>query len=372
MIQTPQWQAKTFDLEEGHQKRGKGVSSLPVLPQQKVQDLINSKHIKAESPFEEVQLQPASLDLRLGSVAYRVPGSFLPSARESVYAKLGRLTMYGLDISESAILEKGAVYIIPLEESLNLPEHISAKASPKSSIGRLDVFTRLIGEEGVRFDTLPQGYKGKLYLEVVPLTFSIVVHRGDRLNQLRFVDHKANVPVINAPAQVEEQWLSVDLSGDEHGLIGYRARRHAPIVDLAQVGVHPLNEFWEPLYANDTSDLILSPEEFYILVSKEKVSVPPHYAADLVPYDVSVGELRIHYAGFFDPGFGFNAPGGGTPAVLEVRAHDVPALVEDGQPIGRLVFEPLTDATNSLYGQDLGSNYANQGLKLSKYFTGKA
>jgi len=297
--------------------------------------------------------------------------------------------MHDIDISNPAVLEKGCVYIIPLLEELRLPRDISGKANPKSTTGRLDIFTRLITDYGDEFERVPPGYKGKLYVEVVPRTFSILVSQGMSLNQLRFLrgnptssdkEHREldeNEALVflhddsrGAPTIKDGLWISVDLKGtDNSSIIGYKAKRHAPLIDLARVNYyHPL-EFWDFILRPDDNRLVLDPDEFYILVSKEKIRIPSTYAAAMVAYDPSVGEFRIHYAGFFDPGFGYGSDDiAGTRAVLEVRTHEVPFLIEDGQPVGRLVYERLLAKPTRTYGLGIGSSYQSQGLSLSKQF----
>ena len=356
------------------------------LASQQIAELISNGVISLDSPVDEDQVQPASLDLRLADRAYRVRSSFLPGKGRSVSDCLTEMTMHSIDLTSGAVLEKSCVYIVPLQESLNLPENLSAGGNPKSSTGRLDVFTRLITDQGIEFEQVPAGYCGPLYAEIAPLTFSVLVRKGSRLSQLRI---RSGSPSLNdqehlelhdqerlvdrdlTPDQIKNGVpMSVDLRGDSNsGLIGYRAKRHSAVVDMDKPGAHPMMEYWEPLYAN-SNRLILDPGEFYILVSKEAVHVPFDYAAEMVAYDTLVGEFRVHYAGFFDPGFGAAAAGGmGAKAVLEVRSFDVPFLLEDGQNVGRLVYERMLKRPDRLYGQGIPSNYQAQGLKLSKHFS---
>ncbi|HZD27022.1 MAG TPA: 2'-deoxycytidine 5'-triphosphate deaminase [Alphaproteobacteria bacterium] len=342
--------------------------------------------IEPGEPMIAGQVQPASLDLRLGEVAYRVQASFLPGRGFTVDEKIDRFTMHAIDLREGAVLERGCVYIVPLLESLELPERVSGIANPKSSTGRLDVFTRLIVDNAVEFDRVGAGYAGPLFAEIAPRTFSILVRKGARLNQLRLRrGHHAysdaelrrlhdRVPLVHAEPGSEligggGVGLTVDLegrSGDR--LIGYKARQHTALIDIERIAHYDPLEFWEPIYARGDDGLILNPDDFYILASREAVTVPPDHAAEMVPYDTQMGEFRVHYAGFFDPGFGWAEAGAGTRAVLEVRSHDVPFLLEHGQIVGRLVYERLTDNPDRLYGQDIGSNYQRQGLALAKQF----
>jgi len=328
-------------------------SSTGIIPSQKIAELIRDGHIYAETHIAAEQLQPSSIDLRLGSVAYRVRASFLPSKESTVASKLAAFTLHELDLTRPAVLEKGCVYIVPLMEELDLPADVCGKVNPKSSTGRLDIFTRAITDYGRQFEFVPTGYKGKLYAEVVPRTFSILVRQGTRLSQLRLTRG------VVAPSE-QVLRLSIDLSGQE--IIGYRAKKHASLIDLEKINYYEPSEFWDTIYRTKNRDLVLDPEDFYILASKEQVMIPPTLAAEMVPYDPSVGEFRIHYAGFFDPGFGH------ARAVLEVRSHEVPFLLEDGQEVGSLVFERLMCAPDKLYGQGIGSNYQKQGLALSKHF----
>ena len=355
-----------------------------ILPDQDIAALFSSGALAAPRPLDADQIQPASLDLRLGKTAYRARASFLPGPGSTVDAKLERLKLHEIDLAEGAVLETGCVYIVPLMESLSLPDHVSASANPKSSTGRLDIFTRVMTDHGHEFDKIAAGYHGPLYLEVSPRTFPIVVRAGSRLSQIRFRTghavlsedelqalHRAQTLVATEPPDISGGGiaLSIDLAGDASGLVGYRGKHHTGLVDVDRRAVHDVADFWEPLYRNKAGELVLDPDEFYILVSREAVHVPPLFAAEMTPFDPLVGEFRVHYAGFFDPGFGHSAAGGtGSRAVLEVRSHEVPFILEHGQIVGRLVYEHMLERPKALYGTDLGSNYQAQGLKLSKHF----
>jgi dCTP deaminase len=335
-----------------------------ILPSQAIEALIEGGQVKLAEPLLERQLQPASLDLRLGTIAYRVRASFLPGRGETVGAKLDDLQLHAISLSQGAVLETGCVYVAPLMESLALPHDLSAATNPKSSTGRLDVFTRIIADGVSAFDQIPAGYCGPLFAEICPQTFSVVVRKGSRLSQIRFRAGGSGEAEV-----VDEVALSVDLVGDKNGLVGYRAKRHTGLIDVDVAGGYPLLDYWEPIHVRDKKRLILDPDQFYILASKEAVQVPPTQAAEMVPFNPLVGEFRVHYAGFFDPGFGHAAAGGeGSKAVLEVRSHKVPFILEDGQTIGRLVYERLTETPKLVYGRDLSSHYQAQGLKLSKHF----
>jgi dCTP deaminase len=353
-----------------------------ILPVQAIRGLIEAGQVKLAQPLLGNQLQPASLDLRLGGQAFRVRASFLPGAG-AVTAKLQDLHLHTIDLSKSAVLETGCVYIVPLLESMALPPELAAATNPKSSTGRLDVFTRVIADGVTAFDQVPAGYHGPLYAEICPQTFPIVVRTGSRLSQIRFRagptqdDDLALVELHSREKLVSGDQadiargiaLSVDLIGDKGGLVGFRAKRHTGVVDVDAPGACAVLDFWEPIDLRGSKRLILDPDQFYILASKEAVHVPPTHAAEMVPFNPLVGEFRVHYAGFFDPGFGHAAAGGtGSKAVLEVRSHKVPFILEDGQIVGRLIYERLTDVAEVLYGTDLGSNYQAQGLKLSKHF----
>ena len=298
-------------------------------------------------------------------------------------AKLLDLQLHVIDLSKGAVLETGCVYVVPLLESLALPETVSAAANPKSSTGRLDVFTRVIADGVSAFDQIPAGYKGPLYAEICPQTFPVLVRTGSRLSQIRFRvgeaadgDHalaelqESERLVSSASADIAQGIaLSVDLTGDANGLVGYRAKRHTGLVDVDLPGSCAVLDYWEPIHVREQKRLILDPDQFYILASKEAVHVPPTHAAEMMPFNPLVGEFRVHYAGFMDPGFGHGPAGGsGSRVVLEVRSHSVPFILEDGQIIGRLVYERMTEIPELLYGRDLGSNYQGQGLKLSKHF----
>ncbi len=358
-----------------------------ILPAQGIQALIAEGSIASQPDGLAELVQPASLDLTLGPVAYRVRASFLPGKSATVAERVEALNMHSLDLTKEAVLEVGCVYIVPLNERLALPPKVWGLANPKSSTGRLNVFTRLIVDGASEFDRVPGGYEGPLYAEIAPNAFSIKVRQGDRLNQLRFKrgsrvlsDHAhrrldRQYQVFSTPegseAEVREGLVfTVDLSGEnDAGLAGFRAKRHAGVVDIGQINAYDPREFWEPLAPSHEKSLILDPNEFYILASREFVRVPPDCAAEMVPYDVQVGEFRVHYAGFFDPGFGWDPEGGpGTKAVLEVRSHEVPFLLEHGQAVGRLVYDRLAAIPNQLYGRGIGSSYQGQSLTLSKHF----
>lgn len=337
-----------------------------ILPLQELTAAIKSQLIFSDQPITDNQIQPASVDLRLDKIAYRVRASFLPGAQATVKDKLKNITMHKIDLTNGAVLEKGCVYIVPIQENLNLPPDISGMANPKSSTGRLDIFTRVITDKALEFDRIAPGYTGPLYAEISPLTFSVLVHQGSRLSQIRL--RRGDFSAADGVS------FTVDLIGfnvghQQNKIVGYKAKQHAGVIDIEKIGHYELIDYWDPISARDDRTLVLDPDAFYILASKEAVSVPPDQAAEMRAYDTLVGEFRVHYAGFFDPGFGHEAAGGGgSRAVLEVRSHDVPFVLEDGQMVGRLVFEPLTQAPDILYGSDVSSNYQNQGLKLSKHF----
>lgn len=373
-------------------RTGQGMG---ILPCQAISALWRDGEITAAQPLLDGQIQPSSLDLRLGEVAYRVRASFLPGPGNNMAQKIERFTMHAVDLTQGAVLERGCVYVVPLLERLALPERLSAIANPKSSTGRLDVFTRLITDGASEFDRVDGGYHGPLYAEIAPRTFSILVRTGGRLNQLRLRRGEQRLsdaeltrlhqrtPLVHTLAGTENIAggiaLTVDLqgtggtggSGGDGALIGYKARPHSPLIDIDKVGHYEPADFWEPIYAGtgSNSGLVLNPDDFYILASREAVSVPPDHAAEMVAYDTLVGEFRVHYAGFFDPGFGWAEAGGaGTRAVLEVRSHDVPFLLEHGQIVGRMAYERLTSTPDRIYGQDIGSNYQKQTLALAKQF----
>ncbi|UNE54613.1 2'-deoxycytidine 5'-triphosphate deaminase [Bartonella machadoae] len=355
-----------------------------ILADNDIQTLIDNEILKALCPFDKTQIQPASLDLRLGEKAYRIRASFMPGANGKVFNKLEQLKLHEFALQDGAVLETGCVYIVPLLESLALPETLSAVANPKSSTGRLDIFTRVITDNAQEFDKIRDGYHGPLYLEISPRTFPILVRTGSRLSQLRFRKGYSSLNEIELHALHRDETLisddlpnisaggialSINLKGDKNGLVGYRGKRHTSVIDIDKRAAADILDFWEPLFDRGQRELILDPDEFYILVSREAVHVPPLYAAEMTPFDPLVGEFRVHYAGFFDPGFGHMEVGGkGAKAVLEVRSHEVPFILEHGQIIGRLVYEHMLHRPLALYGQDTGSHYQAQGLKLSKHF----
>jgi dCTP deaminase len=377
-------------LESLHPDESYGRFSTGILPSHVLKRLLDQgREITASEPFALGQIQPASIDLRLGPVAYRVRASFLPGPSATVEDKLRTVFMHEVDLREGAVLEAGCVYIVPLLERAEFSARISGGANPKSSTGRIDVFTRLITDYAPSFDRVEPGYRGPLYAEICPQTFPVLVRKGSRLNQLRirhgspsFSDAALRrlheqMPLVDGEPNINDGLaLSIDLKGsadagfkDGKGRIGFRAKKHTGLIDVDKVGALDPADYWEPIEANARGDMVLDPDEFYILVSRERVAVPPDHAAEMVPFNPLVGEFRVHYAGFFDPGFGYE-PGKPPSArgVLEVRSREVPFILEHGQIIGRLVFERLTDPPPQGYGEGLGSNYQRQGLKLSKHF----
>ena len=330
-----------------------------VLPDTELRQLFNDGAISSSSQLDGDQIQPASLDLRLGRDVYRIRASFLPRQARTVADMLSEpgLQMYQMELSEQgAVLETGCVYLVPLQESLNLPAGVSGRANPKSSTGRIDVFTRVVTDKGRAFDDVPDGYSGPLYLEISPRIFSILARPGDRLAQLRLRRGHS--------ADITEKTVSIDLKAADNGPVGWRAKRHAGMIDLRKIGQHDREAFWEPIRPHG-GRIVLNPEEFYILASQETVQVPAGQAAEMAPIAPELGEFRAHYAGFFDPGFGTNA--GGSRAVLEVRSRDVPFILEHGQPVAKLIYEPMSGTPAALYG-GTSSHYQGQGLKLSKHF----
>lgn len=358
-----------------------------VLPSQSIRTMIAAGEISATDAIDPGQIQPSSLDLRLGHKAWRVRASYLSGKGNTVAGRLDDFKMHQIDLTDAgAVLEKGCVYVVPLMESLDLPGDISAIANAKSSTGRLDLFTRLITDNGDEFDRIEAGYSGPLYAEISPRSFSVLLRPGARLNQIRFRSGDAvlsdaelsrlhrDVGLVDGPAVIDHGLgFSVDLTTTRSDrVIGYRAKPHTALIDLARIGHYDPAEFWEPVTAPEQR-IILDPGAFYILVSREAVHVPPDYAAEMAPYIAMVGEFRVHYAGFFDPGFGHQAAGGGgSRGVLEVRCHEAPFALEHGQIVGRLVYERMTETPDILYGADLKSNYQGQGLKLSKHFKSDA
>ena len=358
-----------------------------ILPDRLIAALAEVGGIPATRQFAADQIQPASLDLRLGAVAYRVRASFLPGPGSTVARRIAELKLHEFALTDGAVLETGCVYIVPLIESLNLPVEIAAATNPKSSTGRLDVFTRVIADETRGFDRIEGGYRGPLYAEISPKTFPVLVREGSRLSQIRFRHGDAvlggeALRALHARERLVDRTeavmgegvaVSVDLSGsgigNGAGVVGYRAKRHTAVIEIERRAAYEVADFWEPIPARADRSLILDPDEFYILASTEAVQVPPDYAAEMVPFDPLVGEFRVHYAGFFDPGFGYAGAGGlGARAVLEVRSREVPFILEHGQIVGRLVYEKMLAAPEQLYGSRIGSNYQAQGLKLSKHF----
>jgi dCTP deaminase len=360
-----------------------GRHSTGILPSHVLRRLIRARReITATEDIEEAQVQPASIDLRLGPVAYRVRASFLPGPHATVEERLKAVFMHEIDLTGGAVLETGCVYIVPLLEHAEFSARVSGVANPKSSTGRIDVFTRLITDHAQSFDRIEPAYRGPLYAEISPRTFPVLVRKGSKLNQLRiragspqFTDTQlkrlhAESPLVSGEADIDNGLaLSIDLKGEGGGRIGWRAKRHTGLIDVDKRGGLDPHAYWDSIEPSADGHIVLDPDEFYILVSREAVAIPHDYAAEMVPFNPLVGEFRVHYAGFFDPGFGYEA---GKPpsarAVLEVRSREVPFILEHGQTIGRLVFERLTDPPPEVYGEGMGSNYQRQGLKLSKHF----
>ena len=334
----------------------------------------------------ERQVQPASIDLRLGATAYRVSASFLPGRTTRVAEKLAWLASETIDLKDGAVLKRDQVYIVQLQESVNLKKRMSAVANPKSSTGRLDVFARVITDGCSEFDSVAEQYEGPLWVEIAPRSFDVIVREGSRLVQLRVRSgvprpserqlralHE-NVRIVGEEDEPDITRrgvaITVDVMGDEVSkLIGYKAKRAGEAIDVDRINAYDPSAFWEPVYRPESGGIVLQPDDFHILASKATVAVPEDHAADLIAYDTLVGEFRVHYAGFFDPGFGYAQTGRrGARAVLEVRSHEVPFMLEDGQTVGRLAFERLTERTAKPYGSDIGSSYQYQGLALSKQF----
>ena len=360
------------------------ASAIGVLPSQVLKKMISDNQLSGTPEIEDAQIQPASLDLRLGNIASRVRASFLTGEGKKVSERLFEFEMHQIDISDGAVLEKGCVYVVPLMEQLNLPANIQAVANAKSSTGRLDLLTRVITDGGVEFDRILSGYVGPLYAEICPRSFSVLVRPGMRLNQIRFragqavltdkelsARHASDVLVDGEAVIDGGLGFSVDLRPKTGTLVGYRAKPHTGVIDLENIGYYEPSEYWEELHSAD-GRLILDPGAFYILVSREAVHIPPDCAAEMAPYLAMVGEFRVHYAGFFDPGFGHVPAGGaGARGVLEVRCHEAPFVLEHGQIVGRLVYERMSAVPEQLYGVGIASNYQGQGLKLSKHFKSK-
>jgi dCTP deaminase len=372
------------------------VLSLPategVLPGQFIEQAIRAGYIDAgRFKVPGANVQPASLDLRLGERALRIRCSFLPGS-DSVERKLKDYVLDEIDLrGDGAMLEARCPYLVELKERLDLPAGLRGKANPKSSTGRIDVFTRVITDYSDRFDEVAAGYSGPLYLEVVPLSFAVRVKEDLTLNQLRLSLGRpwlsddevraahAELPILyrrGHPVPEEKLVLSdglflgLDLHGDERGQVGHSTRDSAPLLDLTTLEPAEPAPFWDPVFREEGDRLVLSPRRFYLLMSAESVCIPPTLAAEMTAYDPTSGELRTHYAGFFDPGFGFDERGSfrGSRAALEVRAHDVPFMVENGQAVCKLTFERMLEEPTALYGSGIGSSYQQQEETLSRYF----
>lgn len=338
-----------------------------IWPSQWIRRAIEAGVIYSGTPIDEAAIQPASLDLRLGNRAYRVPTSFLPGKGNSVAQRLSDLATHEVDLTKPQVLERNCVHIIPLQESLRLEEGTSARANPKSSSGRLDIFVRLIADCGTAFDEIPEGYSGPLFAEVVPRSFPVIARAGDSLNQLRFREAASDLtrPVRTFPVSIDLEGAAAD------GVVAYRARKTTGLIDLQRIGKYDRNDFWEPIQCRPgRRELVLVPDEFYIMASLEDIEIGENEAAEMIAYDTAVGEVRVHYAGFLDPFFGKSkdSVSNGSKVVLEIRSHDVPFMLDHGQRVGTLIFEDMIETPDKLYGQQIKSNYQGQGLKLSKQF----
>ena len=383
-------------------KRERQPRQRGVLASQQLRRLVRDGAIAAKSPVEERQYQPASLDLRLGDTAYRMLSSFLPDPSQTIATRLTRmkfyeenLVLYEIDSRNGGVLEKGHVYLIPLLERITLKgqkyKALYGKCNPKSTTGRLDIFTRVITDSNSTFDEIQRGYSGLLYLEVVPLSFSVRVSAGICLNQLRLLEgdssvddeellqlHEKNTllyleketPVPKKELRIDKGiFLRIDLQGGDNGVVGFRARKISAIVDLSKLDYYDPIDFWEPIYRHRDNTLKLEPGEFYVLASKDRIRIPSEYAAEMVAYEGGCGELRTHYAGFFDPGFGYGKGDIlGTKIVLEVRPHEVPFMIYHGQILFKIVLERMQERPEKVYGEGIGSSYQFQGLTLSKQF----
>lgn len=363
-----------------------------VLPSQGLSQAIEREWVSSgDYRIRPEAIQPASIDLRLGDFAWALRCSFLPDVRSTVEEKIEGLAFQKIDLRDGAVLERDRPYLVPLIEELALPQDVRAKANPKSSTGRLDVFTRVITDGHHRFDDIRAGYRGKLYLEVVPRSFAIQVETGLSLNQLRLARgdvrlgderiralqeqepllYMGGEPVPEGELAVADGlFLSLDLSGPADRVVGYRAKKNSLPVDLSRIRAYRWNDYWDPVFPEQGGRVVLEPEIFYLLLSAEGVSIPPQIAAEMMAYDPTAGELRTHYAGFFDPGFGYDPSGErpGSRAALEVRARDVSFMVEHRQPVCKLALEWMQAPAERLYGADLGSNYQGQVTMLSKHF----
>ena len=379
-----------------------------ILNRDHIAQAINKGYITSKDKIDDKQIQPASLDLRLGHRGFRLKASFLPGPKGKVEPKAKSLSLHSFELKDAMMLEANCTYLIELAESLALPKNISAIANPKSSTGRIDVFVRLITDYGHYFDSAQAGYHGKLWLEITPRSFGIIIHPHSLLAQLRlrrgrpafdnyrlndlhkrqslaFVKHDS-AQSYKGQAHKGRSWqdemalninngllLSVDLLGRD-GLCGYRAKSYTPMIDIDRVNHYAIDDFWDEMTPPKNGRLILEPDRFYILASREAVRIPPSHSAQMVAFDSQIGEFRAHYAGFFDPGFGF-ACDGGAHAVLEIRSRETAFFLEDGQTIGRLIFERLLEPlgqTQSHYDQLSSAHYQGQGLALSKHFAVKA
>ena len=329
---------------------------MPYLNREQILALIEKKHIYSNKPLNKNQTQPASLDLTLSDKCHRIKASFIPN-NIKISKVIKELSLSKIDLNQNTLLEKNCIYLCELNEKLNLPNNIMGKSNPKSTTGRLDIFTRVITENGKEYDFINYKYKGKLYLEIIPQSFSIIIKKNTSLNQIRFFQG----------SNIENKFkqINISVSIKKNQVTAYKAKKITSAIDLNKINFYKVSKYWEEIIPEDNY-FIIERDEFYILRSKESIMIKNNQAAELEPFKDSFGNFRVHYAGFFDPGFGNSKTG--TPAVLELRAYDTPFIIRDGQLVGQLNYYEIDEIKKETYGLSIKSNYSNQNLKLAKQF----
>ena len=344
-------------------------------------DLFKDNNINCNK-YTSSQIQPSSLDLTLSEECYEIEASFL-SPNHNIRDKLNNIINKKIDLNEVYIFKKNITYIVRLNEKLNLKNDIFGKCNPKSSTGRLDIFCRAILNFSDEYEKIPLNYNGEIFLEITPRSFNIALIKGDSLNQMRliyqnhdYVDDESLHNFHNIDPIIFDEFGNTNVADISSGLkisvdlkkinktSAYIAKDNAPVLHYDKINSHKVADFWDTIKTKDDY-LIIKPGKFYILKSKQKIRIPKTMAGEMKPYDTGIGDFRVHYAGFFDPGFGDPF---GSYAVLEVKTNEVPFILNDGQVIAKIQYEKLNKETKVVYGSNIKSNYQNQELALSKHF----
>ncbi len=358
------------------------------LPDSMIAKMIDGGFIKGANL---ANVRPSSLDLTVSDEIYEVAGIFQPRTNETVRQVLAKINKKKVSLNEP--LSQGSMYLLRLNETLALPEQVYAYCNPKSSSGRIDVHVRLLADRVSRYDAVtPAGWRGELWLSIMPKTFDIKLPRNYSLNQIRFFNADTRFDELELELAMREHsllWrvkkrqpfdyselkirdgdgaaiLTLDLSPK---IVGYRAVKTKQVIDLNRINYYDWKKFFEPVLASKADYLELERDYFYILSTSEAVRVPPDLACEMAPMDERSGEFRSHYAGFIDPGWGWGraGEGKGRPLTLELRPFE-DLIVRDRQPIAKIKFERMMKLPDTAY--DAGpSNYLKQaGPRLAKQF----